>query len=92
MLINSLYYQSMGELPKYYVHDCHPAIIDRETFRKVQEEIARRSSKKRTFSRTGQRSSKSFRKRGSEGSMKYYVTSDVHGFYTPLREVLASAG
>lgn len=40
--------KNMGELPKYYVHDCHPAIIDRETFRKVQEEIARRSSKKRT--------------------------------------------
>lgn len=28
-----------GELPKYYVHDCHPAIIDRETFQKVQEEL-----------------------------------------------------
>ena len=39
--------KNMGELPKYYVHDCHPAIIDRETFRKVQEEIARRASKKR---------------------------------------------
>ena len=24
--------------------------------------------------------------------MKYYVTSDVHGFYTPLREALANAG
>ncbi len=33
-----------GELAKYYVHDCHPAIIDRETFQKVQEEIARRAS------------------------------------------------
>ena len=29
-----------GELPKYYVHDCHPAIIDRGTFQKVQEELA----------------------------------------------------
>ena len=43
--------KNMGELPKYYVHDCHPAIIDRETFRKVQEEMARRSSKKRTSSK-----------------------------------------
>lgn len=34
----------MGQLPKYYVHDCHPAIIDRETFQKAQEEIARRAS------------------------------------------------
>ena len=24
--------------------------------------------------------------------MKYYVTSDAHGFYTPLREALANAG
>ena len=37
-----------GQLPKYYVHNCHPAIIDRMTFQKVQEEIARRSSKKKT--------------------------------------------
>lgn len=40
-----------GELPKYYVHDCHPAIIDRETFQKVQEELARRSSLKKTSSK-----------------------------------------
>lgn len=43
--------KNMGELPKYYVHDCHPAIIDRETFRKAQEEIARRAGKKRTSSK-----------------------------------------
>ena len=43
--------KNMGELPKYYVHDCHPAIIDRETFRKVQEEMARRSGKRRTSSK-----------------------------------------
>lgn len=33
-----------GQLPKYYVHECHPAIIDRLTFQRVQEEMARRSS------------------------------------------------
>ena len=43
--------KNMGELPKYYVHDCHPAIIDRATFQKVQEELARRSSKKKTSSK-----------------------------------------
>jgi hypothetical protein len=37
-----------GQLPKYYVHNCHPAIIDRTTFQKVQEEIARRAGKKKT--------------------------------------------
>ncbi len=36
--------KNRGELPQYYVQDCHPAIIDRETFRKVQEELARRGS------------------------------------------------
>lgn len=40
-----------GILPKYYVHECHPPIIDRETFRKVQEEIARRSSLRKTSSK-----------------------------------------
>jgi DNA invertase Pin-like site-specific DNA recombinase len=34
-----------GELPMYYVENNHPAIIDRATFDKVQEEISRRSSK-----------------------------------------------
>ena len=41
-----------GQLPKYYVHDCHPAIIDRDTFQRVQEEIARRSSLRKTSSKT----------------------------------------
>ena len=43
--------KNTGQLPKYYVHDCHPAIIDRETFQKVQEEIARRGSKRKTSSK-----------------------------------------
>ena len=41
-----------GVLPKYYIHDCHPAIIDRDTFQKVQEEMARRSSLRKTSSKT----------------------------------------
>ena len=43
--------KNMGELPKYYVHECHPAIIDRETFQKVQEEIARRGSLRKVSSK-----------------------------------------
>lgn len=31
-----------GELPMYYVADSHEAIIDRDTFERVQQEIARR--------------------------------------------------
>lgn len=38
-------------LGKYYVHNCHPAIIDRVTFQKVQEEIARRVGKRKTSSK-----------------------------------------
>lgn len=33
-----------GERPKYYVENNHPAIIDRNTFNQVQEELARRVS------------------------------------------------
>lgn len=40
-----------GQLPKYYVHDCHPAIIDRAAFQRVQEELARRSSLRKTSSK-----------------------------------------
>ncbi len=34
-----------GEREKYYVENHHPAIIDRQTFARVQEELARRKSK-----------------------------------------------
>lgn len=36
-----------GERPKYYVENNHPAIIDAVTFGRVQEERARRSSKRK---------------------------------------------
>lgn len=36
-----------GERPKYYVENNHPAIIDRNTFNRVQEELARRSGKRK---------------------------------------------
>lgn len=35
-----------GELPQYYIQDNHPAIIPREMFFRIQEEITRRNSKK----------------------------------------------
>ena len=35
-----------GELPQYYIQDNHPAIIPREMFLGIQEELARRRSKK----------------------------------------------
>lgn len=36
-----------GVRPKYYVENNHPAIIDKETFNRVQEEIARRVGKRK---------------------------------------------
>ncbi len=36
-----------GDRPKYYVENNHPAIIDSATFGRVQEELAKRSGKKR---------------------------------------------
>ena len=35
---------NQGELPKYYVEDTHPVIIEKELFNKVQEEIERRKA------------------------------------------------
>ena len=37
--------KNTGEAPMYYVQNNHPAIIDRVTFNKVQEELARRKAK-----------------------------------------------
>ena len=36
-----------GERPQYYVENNHPAIIDAATFARVQEEMARRASKRK---------------------------------------------
>ncbi len=40
-----------GERTKYYVENNHPAIIDSETFARVQEEIARRNGKPKVSSK-----------------------------------------
>ena len=37
--------KNTGEAPMYYVQNNHPTIIDRVTFNKVQEELARRKTK-----------------------------------------------
>lgn len=36
--------KNTGEAPMYYVHNSHPAIISREKFNKVQEELVRRKN------------------------------------------------
>lgn len=34
-----------GQLPQYFVSDCHEAIIDRDTFARVQQELERRAER-----------------------------------------------
>ncbi|MCM1364510.1 MAG: recombinase family protein [Faecalibacterium sp.] len=41
-----------GELPKYLVSNNHPAIIDRDVFKMVQQERARRAGKRKTSDKT----------------------------------------
>lgn len=36
-----------GELPQYYIENSHPAIIDRKTWDRVQEELTRRAGKRK---------------------------------------------
>ncbi len=41
-----------GELPKYHIKNNHDAIVDREIWNKVREELARRTSKKKISQNT----------------------------------------
>ncbi|MDE7120902.1 MAG: recombinase family protein [Oscillospiraceae bacterium] len=76
-----------GERPMYLVSDCHPAVIDRETFHLVQQEMARRNSKRKVSDRTiteqGKYSSKyaltELMLCGECGTPYRRVTWNVHG-------------
>ena len=41
-----------GEVPKYYITNSHAAIIDRDIYSRVQEEIARRAGKRKVSQKT----------------------------------------
>ncbi len=45
--------KNQGELPMYYVEHNHPGIIPKELFQRVQEEMARRSSKRKVMQKRG---------------------------------------
>ena len=45
--------KNQGERAMYYVENNHPAIIPRELFHRVQEEMTRRSSKRKVMLRSG---------------------------------------
>ena len=41
--------KNKGEKPMYYIQDNHPAIVPREIYRRVQEEMSRRAGKRRVL-------------------------------------------
>ena len=45
--------KNTGELPQYYIKDNHPAIIPRDIYQRVQEEMARRASKRKIMQKSG---------------------------------------
>ena len=45
--------KNTGELPQYYIKDNHPAIIPRDIYQRVQEEMARRTSKRKILQKSG---------------------------------------
>ena len=51
-LLTNQVVKNNGELPQYFIQNNHPAIIERDIWNKTQEEIARRSSKRKTPSTT----------------------------------------
>ena len=44
--------KNRGEMPKYLISNNHPAIIDRDTFKQVQSEMAKRRSRPRVSDKT----------------------------------------
>ena len=77
-----------GELPQYYVKNNHPAIIPREMFHQVQEEIARRNSKKPATQKKAKTNRGRFTSKyplserlvcGKCGCYYRRVTWDIHG-------------
>jgi len=45
--------RNKGERPMYYIKDNHPAIIPRDVFNQVREEMTRRASKRKVMQKTG---------------------------------------
>ena len=45
--------KNTGELPQYYIKDNHTAIIPRDIYQRVQEEMARRTSRRKILQKSG---------------------------------------
>lgn len=45
--------KNRGQLPQYYIEGCHEAILDRETWAKVQKEMEKRAASVKTYPFTG---------------------------------------
>ena len=51
--ITKIVKKNNGELPQYYVEGNHPAIVSKELYNRVQEEMARRANKRRVTQKNG---------------------------------------
>ena len=71
-----------GELPQYLIRDCHEAIIEKDTFKKVQDEIQRRAAGKESIAPksdqypfssrvTCEQCGKSYRRKTASAGSKY---------------------
>ena len=77
-----------GELPQYYIQNNHPAILPREVFLEIQEELARRRSKKPASAKKSKTNHGRFTSKyalserlvcGNCGSYYRRVTWSIHG-------------
>lgn len=53
--INKKVKKNRGERTMYYVENSHPAIVSRDLFNQVQQEMTRRSSKRKVLQKSGKR-------------------------------------
>jgi len=51
--INKQVKKNNGELPQYYIENNHPAIIPRNIYQQVREEMTRRASKRKVMQKSG---------------------------------------
>ena len=80
--------KNQGEVTQYYIHGSHPAIIPREMFFRIQEEFARRNSKKAANAKKSKTNRGRFTSKyalserlvcGECGSYYRRVTWNIHG-------------
>ena len=83
-MVTKIVKKNNGELPQYYVEGNHPAIVSKELYNRVQEEMARRANKRRVTKRTArlrEENTGQIRpvRNGSCAASAVHRTKDAHG-------------